>query len=91
MFLRCPLCGDRDIREFTYKGHETYLTRPAEGAAPQLWDDYLHNRENPAGRTRDLWFHGQGCGAWLIVTRDTITHEIFGAELARNEEASHEA
>jgi len=88
MRIPCPLCGDRDIREFTYKGHETYLCRPAAGSAPKLWDDYLHNRENPAGRTRDLWFHGQGCGAWLLVTRDTVTHEVFGATLAREEEAS---
>jgi sarcosine oxidase subunit delta len=90
MQIPCPLCGDRDIREFTCKGHETYLTRPAAGAAPQLWDAYLHTRENPAGQTRDLWFHGQGCGAWLLVTRDTVTHQVFGAVLAREAE-DHDA
>ena len=83
MQIDCPLCGARDIREFTYKGHETYLYRPAPDAGPEAWNDYVHNRENPAGRTRDLWFHGAGCGAWLLVTRNTVTHEIEGAALAR--------
>jgi len=83
MLIPCPICGARDSREFTYKGHETYLKRPAEDAAPEEWNDYLHNRENAAGVTRDLWYHGQGCGAWIVVERSTVTHEIFGARLAR--------
>ena len=52
----------------------------AAGDAP--WDDYLHNRDNPCGETRDLWHHEAGCGAWLVVTRNTATHEIMSAELA---------
>ena len=81
MRLKCPLCGDRDRREFYYYGAEDYLARPAEGAAPQAWDDYLHNRVNPAGVTRDLWYHEQGCAQWLVVTRNTVTHEIAAVEL----------
>jgi sarcosine oxidase subunit delta len=83
MQIPCPLCGPRDIREFTYKGHATYLDRPPEGAGPEAWDAYLHLRDNPAGPTRDLWYHGGGCTAWLVVDRDTATHEITGARLAR--------
>jgi len=41
----------------------------------------LHLRDNPAGITRDLWYHETGCSSWLIVTRNTITHEVMGAEL----------
>ncbi|MCU4653188.1 sarcosine oxidase subunit delta [Roseibacterium sp. SDUM158016] len=89
MQIDCPFCGARDIREFTYLGHETYIHRPADEAWSDAWNDYLHNRENPAGMTRDLWFHGSGCGAWLVVTRNTVTHEITGVELAR--EASRHA
>ena len=80
MRLPCPLCGPRDRREFYYKG--AALVRPAADAGPQAWDDYVHLRDNPAGRTRDLWQHEAGCGAWLVVTRDTVTHEVYGAELA---------
>jgi sarcosine oxidase delta subunit len=28
MQITCPLCGERDIREFSIKGDETYLHRP---------------------------------------------------------------
>lgn len=82
MRLTCPLCGPRDRREFTYYGADDYLHRPAADAPPEAWDDYLHNRDNPAGRTRDLWYHEQGCGAWLVVERDTVTHEVHGVTLA---------
>ena len=87
MMINCPLCGPRDIREFTIKGHVTYLDRPAPDAGDAAWNDYLHNRENPAGVTQELWQHTGGCGAWLIVTRNTITHEILDVQLAK--EARH--
>ncbi|AWB47718.1 sarcosine oxidase subunit delta [Gemmobacter aquarius] len=76
MRLTCPLCGPRDRREFTYYGSEDYLNRPAEGAQPEAWNDYLHLRDNPAGITKDLWYHDMGCSSWLLVTRNTVTHEI---------------
>ena len=82
MRLPCPNCGSRDIREFTYRGHESFLHRPrgeASGDWSEAWDAHLHLRDNPAGPTRDLWYHDQGCGAWLVVDRNTVTHEITGA------------
>ncbi|SMX33401.1 sarcosine oxidase subunit delta [Actibacterium lipolyticum] len=82
MRLNCPLCGERDRREFYYMGHADYLNRPSEGAAPDAWDAYLHLRDNPAGLTRDLWFHEMGCSAWLVVERNTVTHEILSTTLA---------
>ena len=77
MLLPCPCCGPRDLREFTYKGAADYLHRPAPDAPPLAWDDYLHTRENPAGETRDLWYHDP-CGTWVCVTRDTTTHAVTG-------------
>jgi sarcosine oxidase subunit delta len=74
------LCGARDRREFYYKG--AALVRPDADAGEDAWDDYVHLRENPAGVTRDLWQHEAGCGAWIVVTRDTVTHEVYGAKLA---------
>lgn len=81
MRITCPLCGTRDRREFYYYGAEDYLNRPAEGAPPQAWDDHLHNRDNPAGMTRDLWYHDMGCASWLLVTRNTVTHAIHAVDL----------
>lgn len=84
MRIKCPLCGDRDSREYTYMGHETYLDRPGDEGWSADWDDYLHLRDNPAGVTRDLWYHGVGCTSWLLVERDTVTHDILRVELARD-------
>ncbi len=84
MRIPCPLCGPRDRREFHFIGAEDYMRRPAADAAPQAWDAYLHLRDNPAGRVHELFQHEGGCGAWLVVERDTVTHEVFGATLAAN-------
>ncbi len=84
MQIRCPLCGLRDVREFTIKGHAIALSRPAPDAGDEAWNAYLHLRENPAGVTTELWHHTAGCGAWLKVTRNTITHEILKVALVRD-------
>lgn len=84
MRIDCPLCGPRDRREFTYQGDALALSRPDPQADAATWNDYLHNRDNPAGPARELWYHEQGCTAWLVVTRDTTSHEIHKVELARD-------
>ena len=80
MRINCPLCGSRDRREFYYYGADDYLARPA-GDDLAAWDNYLHLRDNPAGITRDLWYHETGCAQWLRVTRNTVTHDILATEL----------
>ncbi len=82
MRIKCPHCGERDLREFSYTGDAVAIDRPAPDAGEAAWDDYVHLRDNPAGETRDLWYHGGGCGAWIVVTRDTTTHLIRKTELA---------
>ncbi|MEM9786640.1 MAG: sarcosine oxidase subunit delta [Pseudomonadota bacterium] len=82
MRITCPNCGDRDRREFYYMGAAEAMDRPAPDAGAEAWDDYLHNRANPAGTTHELWCHEAGCGAWLIVERDTLTHIIHKVSLA---------
>jgi heterotetrameric sarcosine oxidase delta subunit len=81
MRIPCPLCGPRDRREFTYYGSDDFLRRPAPDAPMAAWDDHLHLRDNPAGPTRDLWYHETGCSAWIEVTRNTVSHEILAARL----------
>ncbi len=64
------------------------MTPPSSGltrTAPDVLDrfvEYVYLRNNPAGPHREYWYHGAGCQSWLVVTRDTRTHEIFGAETA---------
>ena len=81
MRIDCPLCGDRDRREFYYLGAAVRLARPAPDAGEAAWDDYLHLRENPAGETEDLWYH-RPCGSWLVVERNTVTHAVTGSRRA---------
>ncbi len=89
MRITCPLCGERDRREFYFKG--AALARPTPDAGSEAWDAYLHLRENPAGRTNEFWQHEAGCGAWVVVTRDTVTHEVFATELASDVKRSTKA
>jgi heterotetrameric sarcosine oxidase delta subunit len=79
MRIPCPHCGARGNEEFTYLG-PAGLVRPEPDAPLEAWHAYVHLRDNPAGPHRELWHHLHGCRRWLVVTRDTRTHEIFGAE-----------
>ncbi|MDD9729050.1 sarcosine oxidase subunit delta [Mameliella sp. AT18] len=87
MRLTCPICGDRDRREFYYQGDAAMLARPDPTAPVQDWADWLHLRDNPAGRTRELWYHEVGCTSWLVVERDTVTHEVFSVDLVERVDA----
>ena len=83
MRIPCPFCGLRDLREFTYLGDAT-VERPDPDGADALarFVEYVYVRDNPAGPHREFWYHGSGCQSWLVVTRDTRSHEILGAEPA---------
>ena len=84
MIINHPLCGPRDASEFVYLGDATLLNRP-ESSAPESAHrvfEYLYLRDNPAGEHQELWYHEQGDRSWLVVTRNTLTHEILAVELA---------
>lgn len=87
MRITCPVCGERDRREFYYQGAAVALDRPLPDADEAAWDAYVHLRDNPAGVTRDLWYHEAGCGAWIVVTRDTVSHDVLAVELAADTRA----
>ena len=82
MRIDCPICGPRDLREFTPKGAALYAKRPDGETWSEAWHAHLHLRENPAGVIRDLWYHEGGCGAWVVVTRSTLTHEVLDTQAA---------
>ena len=86
MIINHPILGPRDAAEFVYKGDAALINRPdwqADDALDQFIE-YGYLRDNPAGAHRELWFHEQGDRSWLVVTRDTVTHEITNVELARD-------
>ena len=84
-----PLLGLRDAAEFVCYGSAEMIDRPYLANPEQIDDqmiskthDYVFLRDNPAGAHRELWYHEQGDRSWLVVTRDTLTHEILSVELA---------
>jgi len=86
MIINHPLLGPRDTAEFVYKGDASLIDRP-DGLADNTeaaFDTYMHLRDNPAGEHHELWYHEQGDRSWLVVTRNTLTHEITQVALARD-------
>ncbi len=86
MIINHPLLGPRDASEFTYLGDGALLDRPnpkSETAADEFYE-YQYLRNNPAGQHRELWYHEHGDRSWLVVTRNTVSHEILKVELARD-------
>ena len=85
MIINHPLLGPRDAAEFVYRGDVALMDRPdGVDADPAAMHDYLYLRDNPAGEHQELWYHEQGDRSWLVITRNTLTHEITKVELARD-------
>jgi sarcosine oxidase subunit delta len=76
-FIPCPHCGPRPREEFSIRG--AALQRPAPEAGPDAWFAYVYLRENPRGVIEEHWRHVCGCRRWLVVTRNTLTHEVLAA------------
>lgn len=71
--IRCPHCGPRPKEEFVIRG--AALRRPQPEAPVDEWFRYVYLRENPRGPFEEHWHHSLGCRRWLVVTRDTGSHE----------------
>ena len=85
MIINHPILGPRDAAEFVCKGDASLIHRPdGMTASDDDMHDYAYLRDNPAGAHRELWYHEQGDRSWLVVTRNTLTHEITSVELARD-------
>ena len=80
MIITCPFCGPRSHDEFTYRGDASAVRPPLGEGDPDALDAFVHARTNPAGPHRELWNHTGGCRTHLVVTRDTITHDVLSCE-----------
>ena len=74
--IDCPFCGLRDHSEFSYGG-DASIEYPPLDAPVKDWHDAVFLRENICGRQSETWQHVQGCRMWLVIERDTMTHEIY--------------
>jgi sarcosine oxidase subunit delta len=96
MRIACPFCGERESGEFTYLGdaepkRPAMLAKDAMAARDASADataeaaafyDYVYLRDNVAGEMSEYWYHGGGCRSWLIVERNTLSHEISAVRAA---------
>ena len=80
--IDCPFCGMRDHSEFTYGEDASISYPPLESTDEQAWFEAIYLRDNPRGLHVEKWHHVQGCRQWLIVERDTLTHEIRAVKAA---------
>ncbi len=78
LYIKCPYCGLRAQKEFSYGGDAT-VKRPNinEEVSSEDWDNFVYMRKSPRGKHLELWQHIAGCRQWIKVQRDTATHEIF--------------
>ena len=81
--INCPFCGERDHSEFTYGGDGSVEYPAPDGTAGE-WHEAVFLRENIRGRQLETWHHLHGCRLWLLVERDTLTHEIHAIRPAHD-------
>ena len=79
----CPVCGQRDETEFTYGGDATVRRPDMNETSSKAWLGYVFLRDNPRGPHKEYWHHVTGCRQWVVVERDTLTHNISATRLAR--------
>ena len=87
IIINCPFCGPRDHSEFGYGG-DASIEYPALDAPVDEWHDAIYLRENIRGMQSETWHHVNGCRMWLIVERDTMTHEIKSVRPAHDGNAA---
>ena len=85
MLIKCPHCGARPVEEFSFLG-DAKPQRPTSNDPSTMdqWFEYVYLRDNPKGRFEEYVHHSGGCRTWLVVTRDTQSHEVFGTVTARD-------
>ena len=81
LIIPCPFCGPRDESEFAYCGPK-FARRPEDAGAieSEEWVENLTVPPNPVGPVLEHWRHVRGCGAWVLIERDTMTHDMKPAE-----------
>jgi heterotetrameric sarcosine oxidase delta subunit len=81
--IACPNCGVRDHEEFGYFGDASKVYPPLGEQHREAWFEAVFMRDNRRGQHREFWQHVGGCRRWLVVERDTVTHDIAAVHVAR--------
>ena len=80
--LTCPVCGKRDVYEFTFGGQERGPRPEQEGLSAEEHFRWTQFRMIPCGAQalprEEWWYHAQGCGVWFRTTRDPRPNREVG-------------
>lgn len=77
--LTCPVCGKRDVYEFTFGGQDRGPRPAQEDLSTEDHFRWTQFRMIPCEAQDEWWYHGQGCGVWFRTTRDPGTNrEVEG-------------
>ena len=78
MRIDCPHCGLRFQRRIHHQGvRSRRLVRAADAGTRCIRRLRLRRQETSGAARREHWHHAGGCRAWLVVERNTLTHEIY--------------
>ena len=80
MRITCPYCGPRDHQEFTFRGDASAKRPSMKNTSIEDHASYVFDRQNPDGLHREVWNHTGGCRTHVVVTRNTVTHEVTSCE-----------
>ena len=80
MRITCPICGERDHREFTYKGAARAIRPPIGSTDMEAHKSYVYARANTPGDHDEIWLHTGGCRRHVRVRRNTTTHAVSASE-----------
>ena len=80
MQITCPHCGPRAQGEFVYE--RTVDSVVSLGASPADAMETLFTRTNPRGLDDEIWRHTFGCRAWMVLTRNRVSHMIEAVSAA---------
>lgn len=72
--ISCPHCGDRAQAEFVYE--RTLDSVVPLDSSPDEAVARLYTRTNPRGLDDEIWCHTHGCGSWMLIRRDRVSHAI---------------
>ena len=81
--IQCPFCGLRDHSEFSY-GSDASVEYPPLDCSQEAWHDAVFQRENIDGIQFETWQHTLGCRMWIVVERNTRTHDILSVRPAHD-------
>lgn len=81
--INCPWCGVRDHEEFGYFGDASKVYPELGPEQREAWFEAVFMRDNPRGMQREFWQHVGGCRRWLVLERDTLSHDIAAVYVAR--------